>query len=265
MTAIFIQIVVVDRLRFKDDKPQHILLGRQTARSTSMKGLYYERMGSDHMDHHARRHVSDDGKVPDGTGMPRSWECGARVPQKRTPHGSRSLPSSLRLLAEVRTTVGRLSANTRRVQSARQGAKMMPLQITPMLFMGALAFAIGLPVTYVLRAMLGVSNLAADILPALGVYFVIFFFHASPLPRERDKWHRWFAWYPIWTDEHELVWLQTVWRTWPWWSRLDNEGGHPYFQKVQPLDEDPPEYRKDDRQQNPSSTRILLEPAPWRD
>ncbi len=36
------------------------------------------------------------------------------------------------------------------------------------------------------------------------------------------KWHRWFAWYPVRTDKGELVWLETVERRLPEWSRYDD-------------------------------------------
>ena len=39
-----------------------------------------------------------------------------------------------------------------------------------------------------------------------------------------NRWHRWFAWYPVNTIEGKRVWLETVWascldlRGWPSWT-----------------------------------------------
>ena len=31
-------------------------------------------------------------------------------------------------------------------------------------------------------------------------------------PFARNRWHLWFAWYPVYTIECETVWLERVWR-----------------------------------------------------
>jgi hypothetical protein len=33
-------------------------------------------------------------------------------------------------------------------------------------------------------------------------------------PRNRLHWHLWFAWYPVWTDDGLIIWLEKVRRRW---------------------------------------------------
>lgn len=30
--------------------------------------------------------------------------------------------------------------------------------------------------------------------------------------RDKQKWHRWFAWHPVWVSENDLRWLEPVYR-----------------------------------------------------
>ena len=31
-------------------------------------------------------------------------------------------------------------------------------------------------------------------------------------PKDMDKWHKWFAWYPVESRCGSTVWMETVWR-----------------------------------------------------
>jgi len=40
--------------------------------------------------------------------------------------------------------------------------------------------------------------------------------------RNDTEWHRWFAWYPVLTEENEWVWLEWVNRQHRWLANLDD-------------------------------------------
>jgi len=36
------------------------------------------------------------------------------------------------------------------------------------------------------------------------------------------RWHIWFAWHPVRCQDGTVVWLEFVWRCWPWYLRCDS-------------------------------------------